>query len=63
MHTKHLTQNESCNGDLTFEEYNPKLIYIQGSKNIVADALSRLGVEDTPNPVKIILNLLMIIMG
>ena len=27
---------------LILEEYNPELIYIQGSKNIAADALSRL---------------------
>ena len=35
---------------LTLEEYSTKQIYIQGSKNIVADALSRLDVVDTPNP-------------
>ena len=34
------------------EEYIPELIYIQGSKNIVADVFSRLDMVDTPNPVK-----------
>ena len=34
---------------LILEEYNPELICAQGSKNIVADALSRL---DTNNPIK-----------
>ena len=29
------------------EEYNPELIYIQGTKNIVADALSRLDCDET----------------
>ena len=37
---------------LILEEYSPELIYIQGSKNIAADALSRLDIVDTPNPVK-----------
>ena len=37
---------------LILEEYRPELIYIQGSKNIAADALSRLDIVDTPNPVK-----------
>ena len=37
---------------LILEEYSPKLIYIQGSKNISADVLSRLDIVDTPNPVK-----------
>ena len=37
---------------LILEEYNPELIYIQGSKNIAADTLSRLDIVDTPNPVK-----------
>ena len=35
---------------LILEEHNPELIYIQGSKNIAADALSRLGIVDTNNP-------------
>ena len=37
---------------LILEKFNPELIYIQGSKNIAADALSRLEIVDTPNPVK-----------
>ena len=37
---------------LIVEEYSPGLCYIQGSKNIVGDALSRLDIVDTPNPVK-----------
>ena len=32
---------------LILEEYNPELLYIQGSKNIAADALSRLDIVDT----------------
>ena len=42
---------------LILKEYNPELIYIQGSKNIAKHALSRLDIVNTPNPVKIILNL------
>ena len=34
------------------EEYNSELIYIRGSKNIAADALSRLDIVDTNNPIK-----------
>ena len=34
------------------EEYSPELIYIQGSKNIAPDALSRLDIVDTPNLIK-----------
>jgi len=30
------------------EEYSPKLIYIQGDKAIVADALSHLDLDDKP---------------
>ena len=37
---------------LILEENSPELIYIQGCKNIAADALSRLDIVDTPNPVK-----------
>ena len=37
---------------LILEEYNPELIYKQGFKNIVADALSRLDIVDTNNPIK-----------
>ena len=35
---------------LNLEECSPELIYIQGSKNIAADASSRLNIVDTPNP-------------
>ena len=31
---------------LILEEFSPKLIHIKGSKNILADALSRLGKID-----------------
>ena len=34
---------------LILEEFGPQLNYIKGEKNIVADALSRLGI-DTVNP-------------
>ena len=37
---------------LILEEYNPELIYIQGCKNIAADALSRLDILDTNNSIK-----------
>ena len=37
---------------LILQEYSPELIYIQGSNNVTADALSRLGMDDTPNPVQ-----------
>ena len=37
---------------LILEEYNPELIYIQDSKNITADALSRLDIVDTNNLIK-----------
>ena len=36
---------------LILEGYSPELIYIQGSKNITAFALSRLDIVDIPNPV------------
>ena len=36
---------------LIFEEYSPELIYIQGFKNVAADALSRLDTLDNSNPV------------
>ena len=39
------------------EQYSPKLLHIQGSNNIAAEALSRLDKVDTSNPVEIILNL------
>ena len=37
---------------LILEEYNPDLIYNQDSKNIAADALSRLDTVDINNPIK-----------
>ena len=37
---------------LNLEEYSLELIYIQGSKNATADALSRLDIVHTPNPVQ-----------
>ena len=37
---------------LILEEYGPELIYIQGNKNIVADALSRLELVDSPKPLE-----------
>ena len=37
---------------LILEEYSPAMIYIKDSKTIVADALSRLDIVGTPNPVK-----------
>ena len=37
---------------LILEEYNLELIYIQGSKNIASDMLSRLEIVDTSNPIK-----------
>ena len=33
------------------DEYDPELIHIQGSKNITADALSRLDIESN-DPIK-----------
>ena len=33
-------------------EYSSELVWIQGSKNIAADTLSRLDIVDTPYPVK-----------
>ena len=37
---------------LFLEEYNPVLVYIQVSENIAADALSRLDIVYTNNPIK-----------
>ena len=34
---------------LILEDNSPELNYIQGAKNIAADTLSRLDIEDTPN--------------
>ena len=38
---------------LVIEEFGPELLYIKGSKNIVADALSRLGLDDANEAVEI----------
>ena len=37
---------------LILEEYGPELIYIQGKKNVVADALSRLDLETDKSKVQ-----------
>ena len=37
---------------LILKEYNPELICTQGSKNIAANALSRLDIVDTNNTIK-----------
>ena len=37
---------------LILEEYNPELIYIQGSKNIAADVISRFDIVGTNNQIK-----------
>ena len=37
---------------LILEEYSPELIYIKGTKNIPADALSRLELVTDPEPIK-----------
>ena len=37
---------------LILEEHNSEFIYTQGSKNIKADALSRLDIVDSSNPIK-----------
>ena len=39
------------------EEYNPELIYLEGSKNIVADACSRLDIVGIHNPFKLRMSL------
>ena len=36
---------------LFIEEYSPDLRYIEGTKNIVADALSRLEIDESPTEV------------
>ena len=48
---------------LILKEYGPELINIQGSKNNTADALSRLAIIDTPNPIKNNIKCVMNIMG
>jgi len=37
-------------GDFLIEEFNPQLKYIPGHKNIVADTLSHLEIDDVFNP-------------
>ena len=37
---------------LILEEYSPELIYIHGSKDVAADALSRPDIVDTAYPIK-----------
>ena len=37
---------------LIWKEYKPELIYIQGSKNIAANALRTLDIVDPNNPIK-----------
>ena len=49
---KTFTTEQVMQWRLILVEYNPELIYIQGFKNITADALSRLDEVDIPNPVK-----------
>ena len=51
-HTKHFTWEKVIQWRLILEECSPELFYIQGSKHIAADAISRLDIVDTPNPVK-----------
>ncbi|MHA7865812.1 hypothetical protein, partial [Flagellimonas marinaquae] len=36
---------------LIVEEYGPELLFIPGQKNVVADVLSRMGLEPTPKSV------------
>jgi predicted Kef-type K+ transport protein len=45
--TKISTQNVSCDG-LLIDEFGPELIYIKGTSNVVADALSRLNITLDP---------------
>ena len=56
VHTNHKNLTyENFNTDrvirwrLIIEEYGPDLRYIEGPKNVVADALSRLGLKDNPD--------------
>ena len=45
---KHFNSNRVMRWRLYIEEYSPDLRYIKGSENIAADALSRLGILNTP---------------
>ena len=51
-HTKHLTQKESYNGESSRKNIVLSRFTLD-ALNIAADALSRLDIVDTPNPVKI----------
>lgn len=46
---KHFNTDRVIRWRLIIEEYGPNLRYVQGEKNVVADALSRLDLEDTPS--------------
>jgi len=46
---KNFTSDRVLRWRLYIEEYSPDLRYIKGSKNIFADALSRLEISDTPH--------------
>ena len=46
---KNFNTNRVMRWRLLLEEYGPKLIYLKGEKNVVADALSRLPLENNNN--------------
>ena len=46
---KHFNTDRVIRWRLIIEEYGPNLRYVKGEKNVVADALSRLDLEDTPS--------------
>ena len=52
IYSSYKTFNTERVVQLTLEEYNPEFIYIQGSQNIAADALSRIDMVNTNKPVK-----------
>jgi transposase InsO family protein len=45
---KHFNSDRVMRWRLYIEEYSPDLHYIKGTQNVVADALSRLEIKDTP---------------
>ena len=45
---KQFTSDRVLRWRLYIEEYSPKILYIKGEKNVVADALSRLELKDIP---------------
>ena len=47
---KNFNTNRVLRWRLILEEYGPKFIYLPGKKNIVADALSRLELDDSKQP-------------